>query len=150
MRRCYTLSEYRQFQPKPPFTIGGRYMAVDGRHFLQDAEGLQELEAVSVKWPNTGDLIEVAVTGITGVGTLRSEEVQVVNRQLRERGFRSKPHAAKFARFVNDVRSVLSEMGLTELFTPTLAKFHEGGSDERPICRRARKFILKKRWRAAG
>ena len=114
----YSLSRFRTLQPKPPFTLGGRYHRDGETHWLVDAEGAVEIKG---DWSTLkqGDLILVSIARQDGA-LLEATLLTVYPTQWSEARFKAKPHAPVFAHFVQEVRQFFFSKGLKEVFTPAL------------------------------
>ena len=111
----YSLARHRRENPSPPFWLGGEYRRLGARHWLADALGAVEVGAVDFQ---DGDLISVRVEALGS--PLRVSEARLERRSDRAEPRTTRPHAAAFARFVNEVRGFFLARGLQELATPTL------------------------------
>lgn len=121
----FSVQRYRLLKPKTPCEVGGLLERVGDQYFLVDALGSLELEASRTLFArlNPGDLVVVRV--------LQGDEFSVHCDQVRlvhansatfpARG-PSRPHAGRFAVFVQRVRDFFIERGLQEVFTPTLVR----------------------------
>lgn len=114
----HSLDRLRNLPPRPPFWVGGEYVCIAGEHRLQNAQVSYRLGGADFASFKTGDLIEVLVSEMTAE-LLSCKEAKRVAAAKVERP-RAKPHAVSFPLFVNDLRSILLKLGLTEIFTPTL------------------------------
>lgn len=118
----FSLQRYRWNKPSPPFELGGVLECIgEGRFTLADAMGAVEVQGDAGVFSelNSGDLVVVRVTGFGSDGRVWCDKARLVHGPSLERG-RGKPHAERFAVFVQKVRSFLVERGLSEVFTPTL------------------------------
>jgi lysyl-tRNA synthetase class 2 len=106
----------RLLRPRAPFWLGGEYLLRGAAHFLRDFESAIEFSGVEVQ-ATSGDLLRIRV--VKNGDKLTIDRCEVVHRRIGESltGF---DHALGFTRFVNEVRSYLLEIGLQEVFTPSL------------------------------
>jgi lysyl-tRNA synthetase class 2 len=117
----YSLPRFRFLKPSPPFSLGGRFLRQENRHFLFDALGAVEVFASPSLFAslNNGDLVVMQVSKADEAGLLVTE----VRREVKSQGpFGSppKPHAAKFGAFVEQIRRFFRERQLAEVLTPSL------------------------------
>lgn len=112
----YSLQRLRLQQPRAPFWLGGEYQLRGGAHFLCDSESAVEFSGLNVA-ASSGDLLRVRV--VKNGQRLMIDRCEVLHHARAELG-RGNEHAARFAQFVNEVRDYLLEIGLQEVFTPSL------------------------------
>lgn len=119
----YSLSRFRFQKPTPPFELGGEYLGRESQHYLKDALGSVELEGDAELFKNLrdGDLIAVQVKS-TNEFVVLARKVRVLNRPEAPYNVPPKPHAARFAAFVNRVHDYFVEHGFNEVLTPTLVR----------------------------
>lgn len=119
----YSLSRFRFLKPLAPFQLGGEYLGREGQHYLKDALGSIELEGAPEIFNglSDGDLVVVKV--------IEADEFAVVAGRLdiyvkAEAPYNvpPKPHAARFALFLNRVRDYFLSHGFNEVATPTLVR----------------------------
>lgn len=112
----YSLQRLRLQQPRAPFWLGGEYQLRGGAHFLCDSSGAVEFSGLNVA-ASSGDLLRVRV--VKNGERLMIDRCEVLH-HARAEVRRGNEHAAGFAKFVNEVRAYLLEIGLQEVFTPSL------------------------------
>lgn len=112
----YSLQRLRLQQPRAPFWLGGEYQLRGGAHFLCDFESAVEFSGGEIQ-AMSGDLLRIRV--IKNGEKLTIDKCEILHRALAETG-RGNEHATGFTKFVNEVRSYLLEIGLQEVFTPSL------------------------------
>lgn len=121
----FSVQRYRLLKPKAPCELGGILERVGERFLLMDAHGSVELEGSAEIFSgiNTGDLVVVHILQGDEF-SVQSDRVRLVHRNsatFPQRGL-SRPHAIRFAAFVQRVRDFFLERGLTEVLTPTLVR----------------------------
>jgi elongation factor P--(R)-beta-lysine ligase len=114
-----SLARFRIQRPRGEFRLGGEYTRSGETHLLLDAFGSVTLNGPDGLFQQfqPGDLVTVEAQSAIG-DTVVCTSAELVKRALPTAPV--SPHAARFARFVNDVRAYFAQSGLTEIFTPTL------------------------------